>query len=694
VAPASPWARIKEHKIIQWALGYLAAALALAHAEELIAHAFDWPEFVSRALIVVLALGLPVAITLAWYHGHRASRHVTGAEATIIAILLLIGGGFLWLFVRPHEAAVTQSVAERGRATTSPVPPAAVPLTPASTVPNSGKPRIAVLPFENLSPDPANAFFTDGLHEEIISTLSSRAPDLEVISRTTMMTYRTPRPAPEIARELGATHVLEGSVRREGSVVRLTLQLINARSDQHVWSQDYDRTLTSALTLQSEVANEVATQLAVRLSTRARSFTPLTRDPQAYDLFLRARLETDSFRGPNTPLEALQKVEHLLDDALARDPDFARAYAQRALMRVLKFAYNYDTPQHAMPLAEKDLEVAERLAPDDPEVLFVKATFLDYLQRDPAAAVATLEAAGADGLDPRYLAASAQVFNSVGRFDEATRRTQRALALDPKNNRVYAQLMVGLFFTRRPVEALHVADLASAEFPEFRSWRNYVIWAHTATGPPTATPIAVPVAEITANVDVRAVDEFLFPLRIEHRYREMLDYLGRAQSRTIRGWLTSGHYHVAALRGWAHLLLGDHAAAAQDGREVLDFVTHSEETQWNRAGLTILTAEGYTFTGDKTRAITAAAKALRLSQSLYDRQTVPQLAASVYAWSGAADDAASLLEKLSTQIPMVLELGPATIARDPLYTVPLANNARYKALQARLEAQMAATKFE
>src|SRR5215470_12696783 len=86
VGRTSPWARIKEHKIIQWAIGYLAAALALTHAEELIARAFDWPALISRVLIVVLALGLPIAITLAWYHGHRASRHVTGAEASIIAI--------------------------------------------------------------------------------------------------------------------------------------------------------------------------------------------------------------------------------------------------------------------------------------------------------------------------------------------------------------------------------------------------------------------------------------------------------------------------------------------------------------------------------------------------------------------------------------------------------------------------------
>src|SRR5262249_44181324 len=115
----SIWHRIREHKIIQWALGYLAAALALTHAEELVAHAFDWPDLVSRALIVVLALGLPIAITLAWYHGHRASQQVRGAEAPFIPILRLGGAGFLWLLGGPHQPSVAHGAAERPAATTT-----------------------------------------------------------------------------------------------------------------------------------------------------------------------------------------------------------------------------------------------------------------------------------------------------------------------------------------------------------------------------------------------------------------------------------------------------------------------------------------------------------------------------------------------------------------------------------------------
>jgi TolB-like protein len=678
-------------------VAYLAAALALTHAEEMIAHAYGWPESVGQLLIAVLGIGLPVAVTLAWYHGHRATRHVTGAEATIIAILLLMGSGFLWLLVRPHEPAVSQAASERALApSTSPAAPAiAARQTAPAPAAASGKPRLAILPFENLSPDPTNAFFTDGLHEEIISTLSNRAPDLDVISRTTMMAYRTPKPVEEIARELGATHVLQGSVRREGNRVRMTLQLINARIDQHVWSQDYDRTLSSALTLQTEVANEVASQLAVRLGFGAGAFTALTRDPHAYDRYLMAQVEGQRVTG-QIPLEQLQKIEGFLSDAIARDPAFARAYAQRAGTYIVQFGFNYDSPQHAMPLAKRDLDAAERLAPDDPEVLFFKAIYIDFLERDPARAVVSLDAAGTGGLSPLLLALSAQTYWSAGRFDEAIRSTQRAIAIDPKNPAAYRNMVLAFLFTRRPADALREANIAAVEFPiPFQLWRSGIVWAHTGTGAPPTMGGAVPAAtEITADVDADAVNSVLFPLRIEHRYREMADYLGRARAKTFRGRFTLGPYPVAELRGWTHLLLGDRAAAAQDAREVLDFVARTEQTKWNRAFLRILTAEAATFAGDKTRAVTAAGEAVRLSQSWFERQFVAPVAVSVYAWSGASDDAVSLLERFSTQIPELLELGPATIARDPLYTVPLAGNARYKALQARIEAKMAATKLE
>src|SRR5262245_58192343 len=171
------------------------------------------------------------------------ARHAWRAAAAGLVVVALAVGTVAWWRSAPSSTGPTSTP-----------PPAARPDVATS-------PRIAILPFENLSPDPNNAFFTDGLHEEILTTLADTSPDLQVISRTTMMLYRAaPKSATDVATELDATYVLSGSVRREADAVRLTLQLIDARSDSVLWSQPYNRTLTSALTLQLEVAQQVAVQ--------------------------------------------------------------------------------------------------------------------------------------------------------------------------------------------------------------------------------------------------------------------------------------------------------------------------------------------------------------------------------------------------------------------------------------------------
>ncbi len=184
-----------------------------------------------------------------------------------------------YILLRPHAAVVaTGAPVESGAST----PEAAM-----------TRPRIAVLPFENLSPDPNNAFFTDGMHEEILTALANGVPGLDVISRTTMDTYKGKVvTTPTLAKELHCNYVLEGSMRREGSQVRLALQLIDARSDNHIWARDFNRKLVNAMALESEVAGAVAAQLSVKLASGSSVPAPDT-DPAAFDLFLKARSAED-----------------------------------------------------------------------------------------------------------------------------------------------------------------------------------------------------------------------------------------------------------------------------------------------------------------------------------------------------------------------------------------------------------------
>ncbi len=628
---------------------------------------------------------------------HRISRFPAGKRAGIIALLLLAGVGPVWLLVRWQETGVKTTAAQSVTGRQIDTVASAIP-TSAGT-PLYRKPRIAILPFVNLSPDPANAFFTDGLHEEILATLAARAPGLEVISRTTMMTYRTPQPVEAIARELGATHVLEGSVRREGNEVRLTLQLIDAKTDQHLWSQDYDRTLKNALTLQSEVAAQVASQLAVQINSGGGVFNAPTRDPEAFDLWLKANLYWHSnYQWSQTPLDTFLKWQGYLDAAIARDPGFAEAYAERSTARYVRFIFNRDPPG-ILDAARADLAVAERLAPNDPRMLLNKAVWQAYIDRNLPGALNAYDAAMAAGLsDPTLLSVSMVVLRFADRLDESIQDGERALTLDPKNPIVFGYLIGALVEARQAAEALRIAKLADSEYPErFGATEEALRWYYTGS-PRALSTLGARVdqslpKEITAGDALGSVTSILNVMRWQHRYPAMVMLLNKAASKTIRSDLEcAGDEPVAGLRGWADLLAGNRAAAAQDGREVLDFIAHRPETKWNRVLLRRLTAEGNLFLGDKARALAAARETLRIADWPEDKDYERPSVAAVYAWAGAMDEATTLLEQLSTDIPQSVSW--VEIARDPLYGVPLAGNARYQALQTRLEALMAATKLE
>ena len=194
--------RLKQRKLVQWAVAYVAAAFALLQGIDIVAQQFGWPEGVRRGTTLALFLGFFVTLVLAWYHGERGAQRVTGTELLILALLLAIGGGFLWRFAGASRERVDRSDAQ----------PAATAVSPASAA--IAEKSIAVLPFENRSEDKANAYFADGVQDEILTRLSKIA-DLKVISRTSTQHYKSaPENLPEIAGQLGVANILEGRTKR------------------------------------------------------------------------------------------------------------------------------------------------------------------------------------------------------------------------------------------------------------------------------------------------------------------------------------------------------------------------------------------------------------------------------------------------------------------------------------------------
>ena len=330
---------------------------------------------------------------------------------------------------------------------------------------------IAVLPFENLSEDKENAYFTDGVQDEILTYLAKIA-DLKVISRTSALQYKSgvARNLREIAQQLGVANVVEGSVQRSGNRVRVNAQLVDARTDAHVWAQTYDRDLADVFAIQSEIASAIADQLQAKLSPNEKKAIeqPPTTDLAAFDLYSRAKsiLLTTSF---SVTYEAdLRKAIELLDEAVKRDPSFFDAYCQ--LARTHEYLYvisGFDHTPARLALAEAALQAATRLRPAAAETHLARAQYLYYGLRDYAGALAELEIARrALPNDPRLFELTGYILRRRGQQEEGLQNLQRAVELDPRNFNTLQQIALSYQALGRYAEAIAALDRALAIVPE------------------------------------------------------------------------------------------------------------------------------------------------------------------------------------------------------------------------------------
>jgi TolB-like protein len=562
-------------------------------------------------------------------------------------------------------------------------------------------PRVAVLPFVDLNREANNQLLVDGLHEEILTALTDRAGDVvQVIPRTTMALYRdNTKTLSAVAAELRATHVLESTVRRDGEEVRLTLRLVDARSERPIWDKAYTRsTQISALQLQSEVASDVAAQLSARLSNRPTAAAKLSSDPEAAEAFVRATLKQVTLYG-GSPEEAWRDVENLYTRAIERDPGFVRAIVERGKLRRRMFEDGYDSSERQLALARADLSEAQRVAPGDPFVLAAAAE-MAHFEGDTRRASQLLADAESAGL------AGAPLLQLQGLLGVSPDSSTRLADLDPGNLEFRVIDALGFMAARRPADALRALDDVKARaerlgIPDGLSGplRAQTIFGFTGNLEPLAPFIDPelelrPGSEHDADDAVRITFERLV-LRGDFRAaRDLLDGFHRDSLRVvlIGAFRTPGigRQPISDYRGWADLLIGDLDAASEDGRTLLAAVERIPETRWNAWFLAALKADGQLFAG---RSDDAAATATALLASTKDSDTAHRgaaktLAARVLAWAGRGDAAVDLLTQLSTDVPGP---PPADIARGPYYTTPLRDNAHFAALVQRLEAEMAAT---
>jgi TolB-like protein/Tfp pilus assembly protein PilF len=442
--------RLKERKLVQWAIAYVAAAFALLQGIDIVAQRFGWPEQTMRFVIIALSVGLFVTLVLAWYHGERGAQRVTGTELMILALLLAIGGGFLWRFSgTSREPTVTTS-------------------SSAVAIP---KKSIAVLPFENLSRDPDNAYFVDGIQDEILTRLA-KISALKVISRTSTMRYASkPDNLREIAKELGVANILEGSVQRAAGTMRVNVQLIEAESDSHLWAETYDRDIKNIFSVESEVAQAVADALKARLlpAESARIAKVSTNNPAAYDFFLKGQylfnqLQNSASKDPvadgNTATEMYRR-------AVAADPAFALAYARLSYLQSYLHWYGVDNSSAVVDDARANAEQALALQPDLPEAHLAMGYVHYWCHRDYAAALHEYGIARAAlPNDAEVLAAIGYVHRRQGIADRGVPELQQAMVLDPRDSTLPREVANSYTALRRYAEAEAAYARSLAIFPD------------------------------------------------------------------------------------------------------------------------------------------------------------------------------------------------------------------------------------
>lgn len=389
------FAELKRRKVYRVAVAYAVASWLLIQIATQTFPFFEIPNWAVRLEIGLLALGFPIALLLAWAYD-------------------LTPGGI------ERTEDLESSIGAAPAVAVKPPPP---------------EKSIAVLPFENLSDDQQNAYFADGIQDDILSNLAKVA-DLKVTSRTSVRQYRTgTRNLREIGEALGVAYVMEGTVRREANRVRINAQLIDARTDVHVWNDTFEREITDLFALQTELARRIAFALRANLSPREKASLQIhpTNDLDAYDAYLRARA---FFRwsGVGDAQENGEKALPLLDQATTRDPEFALAYALRSRVHAEMYWFGYDKRPLRLAQARAAAETALRLRPDLGDAHIALAFYYYYAFREYELARNELTTAlRAIPNEPDIPSAFGVLDRRQGRWEESIENLERARQLDPRN---------------------------------------------------------------------------------------------------------------------------------------------------------------------------------------------------------------------------------------------------------------------
>ena len=651
---------VQRRKVYRVAAAYIIAAGFIIQIGSAVFPAWELPNWAFRLVVVLLLIGFPIALILAWAYdvtpqGIRATPAPTTSGShrrrnlimlIAIGVIISAGAGF-FLLPRASARKIDKS--------------------------------IAVLPFQNLSDEKENAYFADGIQDDILTNLS-KIGDLKVISRMSVMTYRGDgaRNAREIGKTLGVATLLEGSVRRAGNRVRVSVQLINANNDEHIWAEDYDRDLTDVFAIQTDLAQKIASALQAKLSQseKARIDRMPTQNPDAYLLFIQAH---DYANRPDMFREASFKAEQLFEQAIKLDPNFAAAFA--GLSKVESWIYHSFEPTPARrEKARFNADQALRLQPDLAEGHLALGFSYYYGDRDYERALTEFEIAKRDlpNEAQAYMAIGA-IQRRQGKWAESTANLEKSAALDPKSENVLFNLASNYMAQRNFETADKIFDRGITTAPQsFGSlgmkaamaiiWKGDVAFAENQLSlvPPEFDPDGI---VTSARVWV---------LTLQRKFADALQVAQQFRGETL-AYFNTAPCPKAFLEGRLYLYQGDRMkaqAAFEDARTSAEKLVRDAPGDSTRHGQlgTILAGMGL-----KEDAIKEGKKAVELLPEFQDAFDGPQATAAlaeIYAWVGENDEALRLLDHL-LRVPAGLTV--PLLKLDPVWD-PLRKDPRFQAL--------------
>jgi TolB-like protein/Flp pilus assembly protein TadD len=685
--PATFLTELKRRKVYKVAVAYAIVAWLLVQAASILFPTFEAPPWVMKVFVTAVILGFPVALILAWAfemtpQGIRRAEEVALQDSkapkagrkwtAIIAVAAVAAVGlFAFQFARHRQASAVE--------------------LPKQTTPTAALDKsVAVLPFENLSSDKENAFFAQGIQDEIITTLS-RISGLRVISRTSTARYNSaPENLPEIARQLRVSNVLEGSVQKVGDRVHINVQLIEADNDAHLWAQSYDRQLTDIFGVEGEVAKSIAESLQATLSPqeKARVETKPTTNPDAYVLYLRGR---DYQTRPDNLLQDFKSAINLYDQAIKLDPKFALARAR--LSATTSNVYHFYEPiepwkQKAYTEALESL----RLQPNLGEGHLALGLYHYYMEGDYDAALRELQLAAQalpnDGDVGLYTAA---VLRRRGDLAQALAAYQHAEQIDPRNSIMLYDSSQTYFALRDWRTAAERMDRVLVLFPDsfnVKIQRAYIDFYWKGS----TAPIKAALKSLPPNLDPDGVVTFArWDVALMDRDVAAANQaLAACQIETINSQ-TGVPLPKSYLQACLDLVRGDAAKAQTEFEAALPFiektVADSPQDGTRRAQLGLL----YAFLGRKEDALREGQRAIELKPITHDvieGAIVEDFYALICARLGLTDEASSRIERLLTT-PFAVDYADQSITLNDLRQRwewdPLRNDPRFQKILASPE---------